>query len=80
MLYIIIPEFKTHSTNYIRKLANNDSITITRYKKVVAVFSFNDIDYYKNLFSLCGCLKKYDTGEDYKTIIGDGIMEKYGLN
>ena len=39
-----------------------------------------DDQYYKTLDSLCGCLKDADTGEDYKSIVGDEIIKKSSNN
>lgn len=59
--------------DYYLELAKEEDIFVTRNKKIIAVIS-KPFDGIKELLSLAGCLKEYDTGEDYDQLIhGDYI-------
>ncbi len=78
MLKIDVNELKENISKYIDSCASQD-IEITVDDKVVAVLSSPDASYYQSLFNLCGSLENGDTNEDYKDMIGEEILKKYGF-
>ena len=66
--------------SYYLKLCASEDIEVTNNGAVVAVLSSPDKNYYRSLAKLNGCLKEYDTGENYDDIIGEEIMRKCGFN
>ncbi len=79
MLRINITEFRKNIHHYI-ELSQKEDIEITKHGVPVAVLRNPDKYYEDSLFNLCGCLKKYDEGKDYKDIIEEGILEKCGFS
>ncbi len=78
MCRVNVTEFRKNIFHYLEKCKTED-IQVTNNGEIVAVLSNPDKQYYQNLISLCGCLKEYDTGEDYKEIIGEEIWKKCGF-
>ena len=79
MKRIDILEFSDNLDQYI-DLCLNEDIYITKNGEAVAVLSNPNSDFERSLFRLYGCLKDYDTHEDYDEIIGNGIIDKYKAN
>ncbi len=78
MCVVNVTEFRKNIFHYIELCASED-IRVTNNGVVVAVLSNPDKKYYQSLVKLCGCLKDYDTGEDYDDLLGEGIMKKCGF-
>ena len=78
MLSVNVTEFRKNIFHYI-ELCSSDDIQVTNNGVVVAVLSNPNKKYYQSLVELCGCLKEYDTGEDYDDLIGEEIMKKCGF-
>lgn len=78
MLLVNITEFRKNLSYYL-SLVQKEDIHITKNKEVVAILKSPDKNFYEALNRLAGCLKDIDTGEDYKDIIGEGIMKRYSL-
>ena len=78
MCSVNVTEFRKNIFHYIELCASED-IQVTNNGVVVAVLSNPDKKYYQSLIKLCGCLKDFDTGEDYDNLLGEGIMEKCGF-
>lgn len=78
MCVVNVTEFRKNIFHYIELCASED-IQVTNNGVVVAVLSNPDKKYYQSLVKLCGCLKDYDTGEDYDDLLGEGIMKKCGF-
>ena len=74
---VTITEFRKNLSHYI-ELSSKENIQITNNGKVVAVLSNPDKQYYQSLAELCGCLERYDAGENYDDLIGEGILSKAG--
>ena len=77
MLYVDVTDFMNNVDHYI-DLCSKGEIHITKNGNVVAILSNPDVKYFETLTRLCGCLKDYDTGENYKDMIGKEIMRKCG--
>ena len=77
MCFVNVTEFRNNISHYI-ELSAKESIHITRNGETVAILSNPDNEYYQTLVNLCGSLKDYDNGEDYKELIGEEIMKKCG--
>ena len=75
MLKVNITEFRKNLSHYLR-LVQKEDIQITKNKDVVAILKSPDNNFYAALNRLAGCLKDIDTGEDYKDMIGEGIMKR----
>lgn len=78
MCRVNVTEFRKNVFHYIELCASED-VQVTRNGVVVAVLSNPDKQYFRALNELCGCLKEYDTGENYDELIGEGIMKKCGF-
>ncbi len=61
--------------SYYLEICAMEEARITKYGEVVAVLSHLDAKYYETLTRLYGCLKDYDTGQDYDDMIGEEIMK-----
>ena len=77
MCQVNVTEFRNNISHYIT-LCLTEDVQITKNGEVVAVLSNPDKKYYQTLVRLCGCLKEYDSGEDYKDMIGEEIMKRCG--
>lgn len=77
MCRVNVTDFRNNISHYI-ELSKSEDVHVTKNGEVVAVLTNPDKDYYQILINLCGCLKEYDTGEDYQTIIGEEIMRRCG--
>ena len=75
MLKVNITEFRKNLSHYL-SLVQKEDIQITKNKEVVAILKSPDNNFYAALNRLAGCLKDIDTGEDYKDMIGEGIMKR----
>ena len=78
MCSVNVTEFRKNIFHYI-ELCSKEDVQVTNNGVVVAVLSNPDKKYYQTLVKLCGCLKENDTGEDYKDLIGEGIIKKCGF-
>lgn len=77
MCKVNVTELRNNISHYIA-LCLTEDVQITKNGEVVAVLSNPDKKYYQTLVRLCGCLKEYDSGEDYKDMIGEEIMKRCG--
>ena len=77
MCKVNVTELRNNISYYIT-LCLTEDVQITKNGEVVAVLSNPDKKYYQTLVRLCGCLKEYDSGEDYKDMIGEEIMKRCG--
>lgn len=75
MLKVNITEFRKNLSHYLR-LVQKEDIQITKNKEVVAILKSPNKNFYEALNRLAGCLKEFDTGEDYKDMIGEEIMKR----
>ena len=75
MLLVNITEFRKNLSYYL-SLAQKEDIHITKNKEVVAILKSPNKNFYEALNRLAGCLKEFDTGEDYKDMIGEEIMKR----
>ena len=78
MCRVNVTEFRKNIFHYI-ELCSTEDIQVTNNGEVVAVLSNPDKQYMQSLAKLCGCLKEFDTDEDYQKIIGEGILKKCGF-
>ena len=78
MCRVNVTDFRKNLSHYI-ELSSKENIQITSNGKVVAVLSSPDRQYYQTLGELCGCLKTFDTGENYEDLIGEEILKKCGF-
>ncbi len=70
-------ELRSNLFHYL-ELCKTEDVQITKNGDVVAVLANPNKNYYESLLKLCGCLKEYDSGEDYDEMIGEGILKKCG--
>ena len=75
MYKVSVTDFRKNISHYIALSASED-VHVTKNGEVVAVLISPDKEYYQKLINLYGCLKEYDTGEDYDAVIGERIMRK----
>ena len=77
MCRVNVTDFRNNISHYI-ELSMTEDIHVTKNGEVVAVLTSPNNGYFQKLISLCGCLKEYDSGEDYKDVIGEEIMRRCG--
>ena len=78
MCFVTATELKKNLSHYL-KLSEVEDVHVTKNKKVIAVLTNPKTSAFESFFKLEGCLKDYDTGEDYKDMIGEEIMKKCGF-
>ena len=78
MCVVNVTEFRNNLFHYIEKSSKED-VQITKNGEVVAILTTPDKKFYEALNRLAGCLKEFDNGEDYKDMIGEGIMKRCGF-
>lgn len=77
MRRVNVTEFRNNISHYV-DLCLVEDVYITKNGEVVAVLSNPNSAFDRSLSRLCGCLKDYDTHEDYDEMIGEEIMKKCG--
>ena len=77
MRRVNVTDFRNNISHYIELSASED-VHVTKNGEVVSILTSPDKEYYQKLVNLCGCLKEYDTGENYKDAIGEEIMRRCG--
>lgn len=77
MCRVNVTEFRNNISHYLELLSQED-VHVTRNGETIAIISSPNKKYYETLTRLCGCLKEFDTGEDYDDMIGEEIMRRCG--
>lgn len=77
MCYITATELKQNLGHYL-ELSKTEDIYVTKNNKIITLLTNPEKKFTEGFLSLKGCMRDFDTGEDYDELIGKEILKKCG--
>ena len=77
MCYITATELKQNLGHYL-ELSKTEDIYVTKNNKIITLLTNPENKSTEGFLSLKGCMKGFDTGEDYDEMIGKEILKRCG--